>query len=376
MAGSTNQEFRPELRKDPINNRLVLIADREGRPSGKLREDYRPPEACPFCPGREDRTPPAVLVLPDGATGVDGDWQVRVIPNLFPAVVTEAGLAYSGMWLFDQATGYGYHEVVVESPGHFDMLWCMPREQVMMILEAWGRRLDVMRQDPRIRYVTVFRNYRLTAGGSILHPHSQIIAIPVTPPVVASKLRYAREFYAAHTRCVFCDLIASERRDGSRLIFENDHFIALAPYASRVPFEMVIYPLRHQHDLLDMTEEEKWALVDILQEVLGRLYTYLGGYDEDVGAHLNAPYNVVLNTAPSTHPRPGHPDYWGTIEADFHWHIEILPRVTRLAGFEWGSGIIINPMLPERAAAILRETPKPACLSPTPAPSSQAAEVE
>ncbi|MBC7288375.1 MAG: DUF4921 family protein, partial [Armatimonadetes bacterium] len=332
MGSRPGRDFRPELRRDPISNVLVLIADREGRPSGKLREEYGPQDACPFCPGSEDRTPKPVLLLPEGAD--ETNWRVRVVPNLHAAVTKEIGLAHTGVWLFDQATGYGYHEVVIESRDHYDMLWRMAEDQAVLIIDAWCDRLRYMRQDPNVRYVSIFRNYRITAGASLLHPHSQIIAIPVTPPSVAAKLKYAREYYAEHSRCVFCDLISNEIAFGRRIIVETEHFIALAPYASRVPFEMHLYPRRHQHDILDMTSEEKWGLVRILQDVLGRLFAYLGDWNEELQTDMNAPYNLVLYTSPSKHPRPGKPDYWGTIEMDFHWHIEVIPRVTRLAGFE------------------------------------------
>lgn len=349
---SDKQEgFEPELRRDPTTGIWVVIANRSGRPSGSTeREKVLPASACPFCPMKEQTTPPEInAIRPDGGGPNSPGWTLRVVPNKFRAFDADLALRRQGMGMYDYMTASGAHEVIIETPDHEAMLRNMPQEHVGLILDEYRHRLIDLRQDPRFRHVIIFRNYRVVAGASLPHPHSQVIATPVVPKLVKDKLATAREHFQERERCLFCDIVAQEIYDGRRVVNQNEHFLAMVPFAARFPYELHIFPKRHQHDFTLMTEEEKWGLVDILQDSLTRYYLLLGDHD----AGWNVPYNMVLGTAPNILPRPGRPDYWGTIEYDYHWHIELIPRLTKMAGFEWGTGFYINVVLPERAASDL-----------------------
>ncbi len=357
MLGS--EDFAPELRRDPITGIWVIIANRGGRPSGKVEETAVPESACPFCPRHEDVTPPEIsAVRPGGGEPNGPGWLLRVVPNKFRALDVDLPLERQGIGMYDRISGRGAHEVIIETPDHSALLYEMPVEQVLLILGAYEERLADLRRDRNLRHVVIFRNYRAVAGASLPHPHSQIIALPIVPKLVKDKLRAARDYFSERERCIFCDLIRQEMPGGERLVAENEHFVAVVPFAARFPYEVHIYPRRHQHDFPLITGEEKLALIDNLQNVLRRYYALLG----DQERRWNVPYNMVLQTAPNTVARPGKPDYWGTIEYDYHWHIELIPRLTKMAGFEWGTGFYINVVQPERAAQELRsacELPEP-----------------
>ncbi len=338
-----------ELRFDPITRRWVIIApERKLRPHEFLvphpHEDASPPEACPFEPGREHLTPPEILRLPppDGGPG----WQVRVVPNKFPALRVEGEVHREGLGLHDRVTGVGAHEVIIESPDHTRELADLSLDELTLVFIAWRERIADLRRDLRLRYVLVFKNKGAGAGASLAHPHSQLIATPIIPRVVVQELASARDHFRSKERCIFCDLIRQEQRLGERVALQTEHHIALEPFASAFPFETWILPREHHHDLASAGDDQLRALAVMVRDLLRRLRALLG----------DPPYNMIVHTAPSPHPRPGQPDYWSTIEHDYHWHIELTPRITRLAGFEWGSGYTINPTPPEEAARFLRET--------------------
>jgi UDPglucose--hexose-1-phosphate uridylyltransferase len=343
--------FEPELRRDPTTGIWVVIANRSGRPSGETeREKILPASACPFCPMKETTTPPEIYaVRPGGGEPNSPGWDLRVVPNKFRAFDADLPVKRQGIGMYDYMTACGAHEVIIETPEHDAQLRSMPVEQLGLILDSYRMRLVDLRKDPRFRHIIIFRNYRVVAGASLPHPHSQVIATPVVPKLVKDKLTMARAHFQERERCLFCDIVAQETYDGRRVVSQNESFLALVPFAARFPYEVHIFPKRHQHDFVLMTEEEKWGLVEILQDSLSRYYALLG--DHEIG--WNVPYNMVLGTAPNTLPRPGRPDYWGTIEYDYHWHIELIPRLTKMAGFEWGTGFYINVVLPERAASDL-----------------------
>ncbi len=342
----------PQLRKDPIVDRWVIIATERGRrPSDFAHDPVRVDDrSCPFCPGNEHMTPDEVFAVRDG----DGaPWSVRVVPNKFPALEIEGGLDREGVGMFDQMNGVGAHEVVIESPDHQAELCEMPAEQIVKVLTTFQHRVEDLRGDPRFRHTVIFRNYGSVAGASLSHPHSQLIALPIMPQLVRAKLQAAREHYAHKERCIFCDLIKQELDFGDRLVAATDYFVTVSPFASRFPFELAVYPRRHCHDIVLATEEETWALAHTLIDILGRMKSTLD----------NPAYNMIIQTSPSIRPRPGRPDYWGTIEMDYHWHIEIFPRLTKMAGFEWGTGFYINPVAPEEATQHLRNSRRQAVAS-------------
>ncbi len=347
-----------ELRKDPIVDRWVIIAAERGqRPS-----DFEPvPQSvsatgCPLCEGSEDKTPPEIFAIRDGTPPNSPGWQVRVVPNKFPALAIEGESDCHGIGLFDHMNGIGAHEVIIENPDHYADIAQVSADCIVNIFTAFGQRTRDLRRDERFRHIIIFRNHGAAAGASLTHPHSQLIALPIVPKLVRDKLQTARNHYRHKERCIFCDLIEQEIALAERVVYQNDEFVVLSPFAARFPFSVEIYPLAHSYDFVSMAHDQCLSLAEALKFILGKYRTILG----------NPAYNLTLQTAPNTLPRPGHPDYWGSIEYDYHWHIEIMPRLTKVAGFEWGTGFYINPVAPEDAAQYLREetTSQPVAVEP------------
>jgi UDPglucose--hexose-1-phosphate uridylyltransferase len=213
------------------------------------------------------------------------------------------------------------------------------------VLQAWRARLIDLRKDIRLRYVLIFKNKGRAAGASIRHAHSQLIATPIIPTDVVDELASCRTHFRQRERCLFCDVIRQELRLADRICLETNQYVALAPFAAMVPFETWILPRKHSHDFATANDDELNGLAAIVRDLVRRIRTLLD----------DPPYNMVLHTAPSPHPRPGLPDYWSTIDLDYHWHLGFAPRINRPAGFEWGSGFTINPTPPEEAARFLKE---------------------
>lgn len=341
----------PELRKDPISDRWVVISTERGkRPSDfampSVSEEASNGDKCPFCEGRESKTPPEIKAWRKPGTLPDTPgWEIRIVQNKFPALTTEGEINRTGLGVFDMMSGIGAHEVIIETPSHTLNIPDMDDEHVEKILWAYKQRILDLGKDKRFRYTLVFKNYGKAAGASLSHPHSQLIATPITPRYVKMELGKSREYFLEKERCIFCDIIRQELGSGERLIYENEYFVAFCPFASRFPFEIWLFPRRHEFGFQVVPDEERLLLAKCLKDILKRLKKCLN----------DPPYNYVLHTAPNPMPRPGKPDYWGTLEYDWHWHIEIIPRLTKMAGFEWGSGLYINPTAPEEAAKFLRE---------------------
>jgi len=339
----------PELRFDPIRRRWSIIAtERKFRPHEfvKPQAEETTPVGCPFEYGQEHATPPEIWALPrEGRSPNTPGWEVRVVPNKFPALRIEGELTREAVGIFDRVNGIGAHEVIVETPDHFREIADRTPEEVQRMFLAWRERLVDLRRDIRIRYVLLFKNKGRDAGASLAHPHSQLIATPIIPTVVVEELNVARNHWAHKERCIFCDLIQQEKAFGDRVALETEHFVLLEPFAASFPFETWILPKKHAHDFALASDSLLLELAKVLQDFLRRIRQLLA----------DPPYNLILHTAPSPHPRPGQPQYWTTIEYDYHWHIEFVPRITRIAGFEWGSGYSINPTPPEEAARFVRE---------------------
>ncbi|MCD6123671.1 galactose-1-phosphate uridylyltransferase [bacterium] len=340
-----------ELRHDPVQKRWVIIAaERAKRPKEFAHEEtVKPtsPIACPFCPGNEDRTPPEIYaVREEGSKPNSPGWKLRVIPNKFPVLKVEGELNRRGLGIYDIIDGIGAHEVIIETPDHNAHIGDMPLEDVFNIVKAYRERISDLHKDQRLRYVLIFKNYGAVAGASLGHPHSQLIATPITPRTVAAELDSAKEHYLQKERCLFCDIINQEMALEERIVFVKERFVAFCPFASRFPFEICLLPRYHHHDFSLTSDEDLWAFADALKDILGRLKRVLN----------NPPYNFMLHTAPNTVYRPGRPFYWETLPYDWHWHLEIIPRLTKIAGFEWGSGFYINPVPPESAAEALRNS--------------------
>ncbi len=339
----------PELRHDPIQRRWVIIAtDRAHRPTDFTHERASVTSVSfdPFAPGNEDKTPPEVFALrkEDSAPDTPG-WQIRVVPNKFPALKIEGDLDREGVGLYDTMNGVGAHEVVIETPELTETMATMDESQLSLVLQSYRERLVDLMKDTRFRYVLIFKNHGSEAGASLAHPHTQIIATPITPKTVALELESAKDYYHMKERCIFCDLMKQELADASRIVLANEHFVVYCPFASRFPFEMMLLPRVHAHRFGESSNELLGHMASALKEALARLSVALD----------DPPYNFMLHTAPNIITQARRANYWETLTYDWHWHLEIIPRVTKTAGFEWGTGFYINPVPPEDAAKFLRE---------------------
>jgi UDPglucose--hexose-1-phosphate uridylyltransferase len=329
----------PELRKDPITGRWVIISTERGkRPVDFVRESVtiKGSANCPFCPGNEGKTPPEILAYGRNGNGRDTPgWSLRVVPNKFPALGIEGGLDREGEGLFDRMNGVGAHEVIVETPDHNLTMASLQEKAVEEVLWAYRDRMLDLKNDRRFRYILLFKNHGEPAGASLEHTHSQLIALPIVPKRVREEVDSSKRYYDEKERCIFCDMIRQERETETRMILENDYFIALAPYAPRFPFETWILPKQHSSAFENMPTPYYGNLARVLRDFLGRL-----------DAVLSCPsYNYVIHTSPIGE----------EINDHYHWHIEMMPKLTKVAGFEWGTGFYINPTPPEEAARFIRE---------------------
>jgi len=328
-----------ELRKDPVTGRWVIIStERPKRLSDFHLESVSiaPDDTCPFCEGHEHMTPRELLARRrDGSPPNGSGWDLRVVPNRFPVLRVEGTLDRQGDGLFDRMNGIGAHEVFIESPRHEDTLATMSESAVEQVLGAFRDRMQDLKRDQRFRYIIVFKNHGAAAGSSLDHSHSQLIALPIVPREVRDEMDGARTHYASKERCVFCDILSQDSHDGRRLISDNADMVAMAPYAPRFPFETWILPKRHQALFEDAPRHEYASLARMLSDILRRMNATL----------RNPPYNLLIHTAPLAEPA-----------GDFyHWHVEIIPKLTKVAGFEWATGFYVNPTAPEEAAQVLRD---------------------
>lgn len=330
----------PELRKDPVVGRWVIISTERSRRPSSYAADLRAPaeDFSPFESGREAMTPPETYaVRPGGGAPDTPGWTVRVVPNKFPALEIEGSLDRRGEGLYDKMNGVGAHEVVIEGPDPAVQLADQPVERIQQVLIAWRERMRDLRRDPRLRYAQVFKNHGAGAGATIHHSHSQIIATPIIPRMVQEELDGARRYFELKERCVFSDILDQEMAEGNgrRVISTTDRFVALAPFAPRFPFETWILPRQRRASFHTISDAGEFLdLARILKDTLQRLDAALE----------RPPYNLVLHTAPLSDDDLPY----------YHWHLEIMPKLTRVAGFEIGSGFYINPTPPEDAAQFMR----------------------
>lgn len=326
-----------ELRKDPIVGRWVIISSERAqrpRPDGVAARPVSP-GPCPLCPGQEAETPPEILaVRPNGSAPNGPGWSLRVVPNKFPALGVEGELLRQGEGIYDKMSGVGAHEVIVESPQHSASLSDLSAHDVEALLAAFRDRMADLKRDRRLRYAIVFKNHGEAAGATLEHPHSQLIALPIVPRQIRDEMDGARRHWEDKERCVFCDVVAEERRARVRVVHEEDGAVALAPFASRAPFETWVLPTRHASNYEDADRAQLSPVASVLRTALKKLDRALE----------RPPYNLMLHSAPFDEQGLGH----------YHWHLEIMPTLTRVAGFEWGSGCYINPTPPEEAAEFLR----------------------
>jgi UDPglucose--hexose-1-phosphate uridylyltransferase len=327
-----------ELRKDPVTGRWVIIsAERGRRPSdfgmqkAKVKGGF-----CPFCPGNEDKTPAEILAYRQAGSKPNGPgWRLRVVPNKFPVLRVEGDLSKEGVGLYDRMAGIGAHEVIIEAPNHEDTLSTLTMKHFEEVLWAYRERMLDLRKDFRLRYGMIFKNFGEAAGATLEHSYSQLIALPIIPHRVMEEMAGAKDYYHYKERCIFCDIVHQEIHQGERVVLENQEFLVIAPFASFSPFECWILPKRHESCFEESQANGTQPLAAIFQDTLKRLEKALNW----------PPYNFILHTAPFAERKLEY----------YHWHFEIIPKLTRVAGFEWGSGFLINPTQPEQAAKFLRE---------------------
>lgn len=326
----------PELRYNVITREWVIIAtERAKRPDQFKRTEARKPlpafvPTCPFCPGNEHMTPPQTYVAP-----ANGKWQVRVAPNKFAAVTPVGDRKRSVQGIKRTITGVGFHEVIVETPLHNVATAQLTDVEVETIIGTYLNRFRMASADPRVEQVVIFKNHGEAAGTSLEHPHSQMIAAPVITTQLRDRLFSALNHYDEFGECLFCRVLEQELKDSIRIVLETEHFVAFVPFAVLTPFSILIMPRRHMACFQEMNDAESADLAHNLRRTLLKLYRGLDDPD----------FNYVVRTAPAANMGVKY----------YHWYVSIIPRLTKMAGFELGSGMFINVSLPEENARFLRE---------------------
>ena len=322
----------PEFRKDPTVDRWVIIAtERAKRP---IRPEGSDAAQCPFCAGNESLTPPEILVLRDeGNPSSFPNWAVRVVPNKYPALVPEGSTTQITDENYEVHNGIGAHEVIVESPHHVTDMALLGEKQFEAILRAYRHRIMELRIDRRFRYILIYKNQGIEAGATLEHVHSQLIAMPMIPKLVLEENNAAKNYYEANRRCVFCDAIGKETHGGERFVIENARYLVMCPFAPRFPYETWILPKKHSSFFEHNTQQDDDDLAGILRETLIRLN------------RLGSPaFNYFIHSNPLDQEENNY----------YHWHMEIIPKLIQVGGFEWGSGSYINTVTPEQSARSLR----------------------
>ncbi len=328
-----------ELRRDPIGGRWVIVdTDHPHKPD---QYDYERQVymggTCPFCYGNESMTPPEIEAIRDSHTQPNSSgWQVRVVANKFPALQVEGDIERRGLGMYDMSNGVGAHEVLIETPYHQKDICDLLNHEVENFLNMYCRRALDLAKDKRFKYIMVFKNFGAAAGASLEHPHTQLIALPMIPKSAAEEIKGAQNYFEYRERCIFCDVIRQETQEAERVVMENKHFLAFCPFVSRFPFEIWIIPKKHNGNFSHMPPEEIPSLAQILRDIVTKLKKLF----PDVS------YNYILHSAPVNGD--------GAMEG-YHWHIEFMPKLTRTAGFEWGSGFYLVATPPELAAKYLRD---------------------
>lgn len=328
-----------EFRRDPIMGRWVIISsERAKRPFAfsKYEREKNDIEECPFCWGNEKFTPPEIVAYRQPGTQKDTPgWWVRVVPNKYPALRVEGEVLKQAEGIYDKITGIGAHEVIIETQYHDKDISELELQYVEDVFKIYKERILDLKKDIRFEYILIFKNCGLIAGATLSHPHSQLIAMPMVPVRIKQELSGALRYYEYKERCVFCDIINYELQQNIRIVIENDDFVAVCPYASRFPFEVWILPKRHKSAYEEIHYNELKNLAAIMQTVNKKLNIALE----------NPPYNYLLHTSPLKESDLKH----------YHWHFEIIPKLSGVGGFEWGTGFYINSISPEEATKFLQE---------------------
>lgn len=328
----------PELRKDPITGRWVIIStERAKRPHDFAKDvSKRRGGLCPLCPGNERMTPPEVFsIREEGSLPNQPGWSIRVVPNKFPALMIEGEQGKGADGIYDRMNGIGAHEVILETSDHDKDIYEYDMKETENLIFAYKERVLDLKNDKRFKYVLIFKNHGQEAGASLEHSHSQLIALPVVPKRVFEEMVGGYNYFHFRDRCVYCDIVTQELSERERIVDENSSYVCVAPYAPRFPFETWIIPKEHRAVFEGIEDEEITSFAEMLLKTLRRLNVVLS----------NPPFNYVIHASPFNSGEVAH----------YHWHLEIIPKLTNIAGFEFGSGFYINPTPPEEAARYLRD---------------------
>ncbi len=328
----------PELRRDPIVGRWVIVNIENAMGPGSFEKENHAPQqeqACQFCTGREHQTPPEIEAFRAAGTlpNTPG-WNVRVIPNKFPVLRIEGDLHRQREGIYDFTNGIGAHEVIIETSHHTRALADFSSQEVLDVVKKYKSRSLELSKDKRFKYILIFKNFGDSAGASLEHGHSQVIALPMVPKYVLEELEGARSYFELRNRCIFCDVLQQEYQDKERIVTENNGFVVFCPFAPRYPFECWIVPRKHEAQFADISDATQYDLACILKETLFRLKVCLS----------DPSYNFFFHTSPVNYAEP----------ESYHWHIEVIPKLTRVAGFEWGTGFYVVPTDPAKATKHLR----------------------
>lgn len=321
-----------EFRLNLITNEWVIMGGEKSPKDFAVREKKKLPEfseSCPFCPGNEMHTPPEVYKIRD-----DKGWRIRVVTNKYAVLSPEIEKIRKEEGLKKSVTGAGIHEVIIESPIHNHTTATMPVGELKDVLQTYKERFLTLYDDPRVEHVIIFKNQGYASGTKIQHPFSEIVGLPIFPLTTRNRMMRAINFFDNTGECIFCRTLRDELSEGKRIIHETEYFVSFIPFASLSPFHIWIFPKRHAGSFSTIKEKEMWDLAFNLKSTMAKLYYGLENPD----------FNYVLR---SGKPSEENLEY-------LHWYISIVPRVAQASGFELGTGIYRNPLLPEVAAEFLR----------------------
>lgn len=329
-----------ELRRDIITGEWVIIAtERAKRPENfKSSPDIKKiaSEVCPFCTGNEQMTPSEVFSIDSISNRKPDtpDWKIRVVPNKFPALLPDIKLSIGKNGIYEIISGFGIHEVIINTPEHVFNISDLSTEELKLVVKTYIQRVNELKGDERIKSIIIMLNQGKEAGASLEHTHSQVFGVPIIPPVVGEELQGTLRYFNIKNSCAMCDIIKFEKKDNKRIVFEDEFFVVLEPFASKNPFETWIVPKRHNPHFEKMTEDELESFTNCLKIVVDIFYGELG----------NPAFNYYIHTGPTLI----------DTEKYFHWHLEFVPKLTIRAGFEIGTGVNINITTPEYTADFMK----------------------
>jgi len=324
-----------DLRMDPTTGNWIIVDAPDS-----LNDTSRQPGACPFCPGQEKFNPPPITTINDSA----GSWRIRVFPDKFPVFSIEESLGREGDGVYNKMRNFGAHELIIENPTHGISFSSLEVNEIAQIISVYRDRVADLTQDRRLRYVLIFKNQGEATGSHINHVHSHLIATPVIPQRIDLELRAARKHYHFKERCLFCDIIRQEQEQELRIVDGNGEFVALCPFAPRFPYETWILPLQHFSSFQNHlhSQETFTALAALLKTTLKRIENFTSAY------------HFVLHISPNEKSAFFASEEWDFLPHGFHWHLEILPRISKIARFKREEEFFTNPLTPEEAAKKLK----------------------